>query len=368
MTIKNIKKIAQEIIEKTASIVAPNTVNLMDEKGIIIASSDEKRINTFHSGAFQAIKEKKEICIYPNEVDKFQGAKQGVNIPIVKENKVVAVIGIFGNPDEIKQTAYLLSISTSLFLDQDEFMKKEQRKSSLRNNLSEILFSKDNQSEISEILDALAISFKYPIRPIIFNFKETKPSYNSIYNTLIRNNYFSSNSDILLEYPNFYLMLKSNNSRTISKSNFNKFKETLNINKLILGNFVNEINELNQSLSISKALLSQPINNKILDCTNLDDISLLIFDIRSHDLLKPYLSNLITTLDNENSYWIYETIEEYINNNSKISEIAKALNIHKNTCIYRINKILSLCNLNNCNNFTISYFFRSIIYYKKNSK
>ncbi|MDC7244193.1 MAG: sugar diacid recognition domain-containing protein, partial [Sphaerochaetaceae bacterium] len=87
MSIKNITTIAQDIIAKTASIVAPNTVNLMDENGIIIASSDQNRIGTFHSGALLAIKEKKEIDIFPDEVKSYEGAKQGVNIPIIKKGK-----------------------------------------------------------------------------------------------------------------------------------------------------------------------------------------------------------------------------------------------------------------------------------------
>ncbi len=367
MSVKYIKKIAQNIIEQTAHIVAPNTVNLMDENGIIIASSDEKRIGTFHSGAYKAIIEKNEVNIYPNEIKKFEGAKQGVNIPIIKKNKVVAVIGIFGNPNEIKKTAYLLSISTSLFLDQNDYMKREQRRIELRNNLSEVILSKNCENEINEIIEALSISFSYPLKPIVFNFNEQKPKYEVINKELYDNNFISNKKDILIEYPSYYILLKSNCNKNINFGSFINFLKKINTKNIVFGKNIKSICDLSNSIKIAKAMMLLPYEREYYDCMNYDDLALLAFDYNSRDWLNEYYKSIISILDNETSYWIYQTIEEYINKNGKIQSISNTLNIHKNTCIYRINKILRLCNLQNCNSFTISYFFRAIMHIKKTS-
>ncbi|MGD1820928.1 MAG: CdaR family transcriptional regulator [Pleomorphochaeta sp.] len=365
MSAKNIKAIAQEIIAKTASIVAPNTVNLMDENGIIIASSDEKRIGTFHSGAYKAINEKKEILIYPNEIDKFEGSKQGVNIPIIKKGKAVAVIGIFGNPDEVKQTAYLLSISTSLFLDQAAYMQKEQRRTELRSNLSEILYSKNNENVFLETIDALGISLKFPLQLVLFSFESKKAQYNTTYQFLRDNKLINSNNDLLIEYPSHYLILKSDFEKSLTTNDFISALNQKNIAKIVFSPKIHQLNELSFAAMISKSFMSIPHDRKYYNCTNYDDLALLAFDINSRDLLTKYYENLINELDNMHSYWIYQTIDAYINNDGRIQAMANSLNIHKNTCIYRVNKILEICNLNNCNCFTVSYFFRAIMHIKK---
>lgn len=365
MSMKNITTIAQEIIAKTASIVAPNTVNLMDDKGIIIASSDENRIGTFHSGALLAIKEKKEIDIYPNEVDQYEGAKQGVNIPIIKKGKAIAVIGMFGNPDEVKQTALLLSISTSLFLDQAADMKKEQRRMLLRSNLSEILYSKSCETEFCEIIDALGISITFPLQAILFSFYDKNQSYNKIYQLLKSKNLINNNEDILLEYPSNYLLLKSKSNKNINISKFKEVLTEINSNKIVFSPTISHISDLYFSIIISKALMLLPYNYKYYDGNNYDDLVLLAFDDKSRDYLSKYYLVMKNKLDKLNSYWIYPTIEAYVNNDGKIQAIANSLNIHKNTCIYRVNKILEHCNLKDCTSFTIFYFFRAIIYTKQ---
>jgi carbohydrate diacid regulator len=365
MSIKNITTIAQDIIAQTASIVAPNTVNLMDENGIIIASSDQKRIGTFHSGALLAIKEKKEIDIFPDEVESYEGAKQGVNIPIIKNGKAIAVIGIFGNPNEVKQTALLLSISTSLFLDQAADMKREQRRMALRSNLSEILYSKNCENDFCEIIDALGISITFPIQAILLSFTDTKITYNKVYQILKAKKLINNNTDILLEYPSHYLLMKSTQNKAL---NISKFKDLLaenKLNKIVVSPTISHISDLHFSILISKALMLLPYDYQIYNGDNFDDLVLLAFDDKSRDYLSKYYSDMKCKLDSINSYWLYPTVEAYINNDGKVQAIANSLNIHKNTCIYRINKILEICDLKNCTCFTIFYFFRAIIHLKK---
>lgn len=364
----SLKSIAKQIIDKTASIVAPNTVNLMDEKGIIIASSDEKRVGTFHSGAFMAIKEKREVHIYPEEVEKFEGVKQGVNIPIIKKGKAIAVIGIFGNPDEIKQTARLLSISTSLFLDQAEYSKKEQRRLALRSNLNEIIYSKNCLNEFFDVVDALAISITFPIQAILFSFRDTSLTYEKVVQILKTEGSINRNTDILLVYPSYFLLLKSDSNKTIKKEAFIKAISKYNLKKLAFSPTILKIDDLNDSLRITKALLSLPYERISYNGNNFDDLVLLAFDTNSRDYLTPYIESMKTKIDKADSFWIYPTLKAYVIYNGKIQSIANSLNIHKNTCIYRVNKLLELINLENCNSFTISYFFRAIIHSTKSTK
>ena len=51
-------KLAQDFVEATSLLVGQRTINIMDQKGIIIASTEKHRIGDFHQGAGS----KKRIC------------------------------------------------------------------------------------------------------------------------------------------------------------------------------------------------------------------------------------------------------------------------------------------------------------------
>ena len=57
-------KLAQDIVDKTMSILEKN-INIMDEKGVIIGSGDKSRLNQYHEGAAQVIKEGKNWKFIP---------------------------------------------------------------------------------------------------------------------------------------------------------------------------------------------------------------------------------------------------------------------------------------------------------------
>ena len=45
-------KLAQDFVEATSLLVGQRTINIMDQKGIIIASTEKHRIGDFHQGRF----------------------------------------------------------------------------------------------------------------------------------------------------------------------------------------------------------------------------------------------------------------------------------------------------------------------------
>lgn len=108
-------KLVQGIVESSIEILGKN-VNIMDESGIIIASGDHLRINTFHEGAAEVIKTKKIKEIYPEQNNDFRGARPGINLPIEFEGTIVGVVGITGNPEEVRNYGRLVKNMVELML------------------------------------------------------------------------------------------------------------------------------------------------------------------------------------------------------------------------------------------------------------
>ncbi len=114
----------QSIVNRLISILGKN-INIMDDKGIITASGDESRINTYHSGAYKVAQENKEIIIDKNSLDRYEGCKEGVNIPFCFDGKVQGVVGITGHINEVKGYGLIVKELVELMI-QEEVNRQEQ--------------------------------------------------------------------------------------------------------------------------------------------------------------------------------------------------------------------------------------------------
>lgn len=348
--------IAQTIVDKTSPLVKARTINIMDTDGIIIASNDNTRIGQLHSGAKKAAALAQNIEIYPSEVPQYIGAKEGINIPIYKSGQIIGVVGLFGNPDEVGESAALLSTTVTLLLEQYDKIAIEDLNKSIRNNLSSLLIQGNNShsSLIIENLKKLRIPLNFPITPIVFQPEEYKSpiKYRVLQEKLNRSGFFKSNRDLLLKMVDgLYLILYQ------GSLSFDNIEDIFN--KVSIGNPTYNINDLpyNSLLSL-----------RLFECNNVKNIYYNNYDCYMNLFISDFgnifrdkiIENMVNKLDNFGK-WGRITIKEYLNSDGKINETARALNIHKNTCRYRIEKILSEYGFEECKLLTILFFFRMII-------
>ena len=91
-------------------------INLMDETGRIIASTDPTRIGTIHDGAHRAIREGLD-CLIVRTDDEYSGSRIGINLPIHYRGEAIGVIGITGdNYDELSRYIRLIRTTTETML------------------------------------------------------------------------------------------------------------------------------------------------------------------------------------------------------------------------------------------------------------
>lgn len=110
-------KIAQTIVDKTMSILNYK-VNIMDSSAQIIASSDPSRIGNYHEGAAKVITTGKsfEVDQYDSEV--LSGVKPGISLPITYGEEVIGAVGITGEPSEVRKYGELVRHTAELMLEQ----------------------------------------------------------------------------------------------------------------------------------------------------------------------------------------------------------------------------------------------------------
>ena len=109
--------LAQQIVN-TVKDVCGHDVNFIDCSGIIFASTDIHRIGTFHEIGRKAAQIGHMLEVDTNT--EFSGTYKGVNLPVYYKDSIIAVIGISGEPEEVRKFAYLAERITRLLIREQE--------------------------------------------------------------------------------------------------------------------------------------------------------------------------------------------------------------------------------------------------------
>ncbi len=122
--------IAKRIVEQIAQYTDYN-VNIMNEKGEIIASKDESRIGTFHDVANLIISGKEDMVVI-SEDNLYPGVRPGINMVLLEEGRRIGVVGVTGNPNEIRQVAQITKAAIEAMMkyehQQEAILKRQNRK------------------------------------------------------------------------------------------------------------------------------------------------------------------------------------------------------------------------------------------------
>lgn len=92
---------AQNIVDDMKSAINYD-INIMDEKGYIIASTDPGRCGQLHEGAARLLREEKSSLVI-TEDDAIGGSRAGINMPITLGRHTIGVVGITGSPEEVSR-------------------------------------------------------------------------------------------------------------------------------------------------------------------------------------------------------------------------------------------------------------------------
>lgn len=109
--------LAQQIVN-TIKDVCSYDINFINPSGTIIASTNAARIGAFHEIGRKAAVTGTTIEVA--ESDNFTGTRQGINMPLYHEDRLLAVIGITGSPEKVRKYAFLAQRITSLLIREQE--------------------------------------------------------------------------------------------------------------------------------------------------------------------------------------------------------------------------------------------------------
>ncbi|MGY2291008.1 sugar diacid recognition domain-containing protein [Pseudomonas sp. SDO528_S397] len=109
--------LAQDIVNRTMAIL-PYNVNVMDSQGLILGSGEPERINTRHEGAQLVLANGRVVEIDSQTAKHLKGVQPGINLPLLHDHRLIGVLGITGEPEQLRTYAQLVRMTAEMLVSQ----------------------------------------------------------------------------------------------------------------------------------------------------------------------------------------------------------------------------------------------------------
>lgn len=371
-------KLAQDFVEATSLLVGQRTINIMDQKGIIIASTEKHRIGDFHQGAAEVLETGKPVLIKIEDLPRYPGTKEGYNMPIFLNDEIIGVVGIFGCEEEVQSIANLLRVYVTQSFSQFQMTQKQNLEAELRNQLLRLLlFGGESQKEmIAKLCGMLNLQLEYPVRIVLLYERARERNmkhlldYSQLIQNLIWKNVLDRRRDVFgIQNADYVILLGGGESPEMQKR---------------LDKLLHEI----EAEDVWNAAVSSP-------CRNLEEISAgmrevfvlrnrkggTIQNLEEHSCRMQYLLGSMTVQEGartaarmlrrlkeqhgENqAEQLLRTARVYYECGGSVARAAEQLNLHKNTLLYRMKQLYQTFEMEQDSAFVREFFIRMLLEYR----
>jgi len=164
-------EMARRFIEQITRYTEYN-INIMDQRGVIIASRDPSRVGSYHEAADRIIHGREEVVVIRDDRT-FPGVLPGINMAIMLDGRREGVVGVTGDPDRIRDVAMITRMAMEAMLryekQQEEIRLRRNRKEHFLSLLTQVEFAPP--SEIRGIARQLDLQESFPRVPVLCRLK-----------------------------------------------------------------------------------------------------------------------------------------------------------------------------------------------------
>ena len=336
------RRVAQQIVE-TVRDVCNHNINFIDTKGVIFASTDAARVGDFHEIGRQVAVTGETIEVTDN--DSYLGTHKGVNIPFVYQGELVAVIGISGDPDEVRKYAYLAQKITALILREQEMEDQSNSRRQQMNYMVRALTTGEHihHDYFAEFLESYHTDRKAEYRTVLIQMDSRfNPANLSFVEKDIYQMFSQTQSPFYtFQYPNEYILFLAASEwkrcMPLIQRLAEQYKEIL---KIGVGNAV-RLTRQNQSYGAAKIALQSHVPDRRVMVFDDLDLEILLGSVPAEARVQ-FLKKTLDPLDEKDR----QLLNTYFDANFSLKETCERLYIHKNTVQYQLDRIWRKCGYN----------------------
>lgn len=114
--------LAQEIAGDTSAVIGFNVL-ITDAEGMVIGSGDSSRVGTFHEASVEVIRTQEPASHSASQAHRLQGVRPGVTLPLVTDGQAVGTVGITGTPAQVRRFGLLVKRQTEILLRESVMLR-----------------------------------------------------------------------------------------------------------------------------------------------------------------------------------------------------------------------------------------------------
>lgn len=395
-------ELAESFIKRFIQYI-PYQINIINEKGIIIASSDKSRVGAFHEVAYKILKTDNIMILTEHDANNYIGVQYGVNSAVLHHGEKIGVIGLNGNPYEVRDMISLLRIALEQMLEYELGKNNDNYRGNLRTQFIHMLLYEDTahtRSELSFLSTQLGYRIDMKRIPILITcHMDTQHDFT---NTLVACCSRVSDQDIVIKLTIGQVLVFKSFPDMSDEALFEDYRKTIQdflkpvleevsnhadpehalACSCLIGTFQNRLSYYRSSFNHCLWL-----QNQLEDTTRLLGFCEKISE-RNHtqiyyfyDNIGSYVKNITPlpefhriynavaeNIDEEYTHRIIETLDTLQRHNYNMNAASQELGIHKNTLIFRFNKIKANFNINPVQSVADREFIEYLVYYLKTPK
>lgn len=369
-------QLAQKFIEKITKVTDYN-VNIMNDKGYIIASRNANRIGTFHEIAYEIITKNKEK-IEVGDHNPYVGVSAGINMGISYEGRYVGVVGVTGEPQKIREITLIIKMAMETMLSYELQQELSYRHRDAKKRFMDALIGQGNADAVRlrELGENLGYDEKIIRIPILCTFTEKQYA-----------------EEFLEKIKSGPLHLKQDISFITDKQQILIFKalvmtpDTLfSEYKFVLGEYLSvilkELRKKNELHKIYVGTFQNSFRNYLKAYEHCEWLESNIkgeqTGIYFYDYIDEYFHSIVPFMDFYKIFNVFEALPAELKqhiieiegslkkNNYNMVTSSQELCLHKNTLIFRLEKIRTILNLNPIKNQQDRAMLEYLQYYLKN--
>lgn len=160
--------LAQDIVDRAMAIL-PYNVNVMDSQGLILGSGEPDRINTRHEGAQLVLANGRVVEIDAQTAIHLKGVQPGINLPLMLDQRLIGVLGITGEPDQLRTYAALVRMTAEMLVGQrNQQVEQQWRRERCDDLLALLLSESGTSSRLTDEAQQLGLKPHLPRVPYLF--------------------------------------------------------------------------------------------------------------------------------------------------------------------------------------------------------
>ena len=116
--------LAQQLADENADATGLGIL-ITDCDGMVIGSSDPRRIGTFHEASIEVVRSHEPASHSAKQAAALKGVRPGTTLPIIVDDEVVGTVGITGSPGAVRRLGPLVRRHTEMLLRESAALRSQ---------------------------------------------------------------------------------------------------------------------------------------------------------------------------------------------------------------------------------------------------